>query len=99
MTKIYVVFEAEGEYSDHSEWAVCAYTKEEDAKAHVEKAAEIAIDASRENGISIEYSNKPEHTALLTNKYDPEASTYRDYTGRNYYIVETELRDVFEEIK
>lgn len=38
MHTVYVVMGTTGEYSDRDEWAVCAYTSEDSAKTHVERA-------------------------------------------------------------
>lgn len=102
--KIYTVFGAEGEYSDHQEWAICSYSSEEEAKKHVEKASEqervIRINIDKDSELNFLYETDKDYKEkrkLIFNKYDPDATTYRDYTGRNYYLVVTDLRDKFNE--
>lgn len=38
--KIYVIIASQGEYSDRSEWAVCAFSKKEDTMNEIERLDE-----------------------------------------------------------
>lgn len=42
MTKIYAVIGSEGQYSDYSEWVVCAYPSKELADEHARRALALA---------------------------------------------------------
>jgi hypothetical protein len=96
MRKAYVVMGRTGEYSDRSEWAVCAYTKEDDAKAHMAKAQEYS-DAWKAFKDTQEYVdlnwNEANERIKSANPMDPEFSC--DYTGTDYWFVELELREAF----
>jgi hypothetical protein len=81
--KIWVVRGTTGEYSDRSEWPVCAYKDEQKAKDHAEMATKRAkeIEATRKN-------RYPRCEGL--NEFDPNMSI--DYTGTEYFIEEMELK-------
>jgi hypothetical protein len=81
--KIYIVQGSTGEYSDHIEWIVCAYKDEKKAQEHVVKASEAA------RQYKIEYHKS--RITPETNPYDPQFQM--DYTGTNYTVIETELKD------
>lgn len=80
---IYVVVGTTGEYSDRSEWLVCAFVKEQDAKDLVVNASRRAqeLAATRSSQYSIERA---------ANEYDPKMEM--DYTGTTYYYAPVELR-------
>lgn len=81
---------ATGEYSDRCEWQVAAYKTEDEAKKHVEKAAERFRELNlkyREDG----YSKIPSGE----NEYDLYMQV--DYNGTRYYVEEVDLyHDVIE---
>lgn len=55
MTTIYVVYGQTGEYSDHTEWLVCAYEDKVKAERHADLAAARAkawLDETCEHGIT-----------------------------------------------
>lgn len=83
-SKIYVVIGSCGEYSDHSEWPVCYFTKEEDAKEYVVKCTEIGnkIRAGEPGFYNYAYIQQNPHPL------DPQFRW--DYSGfnYNYYCVE-----------
>lgn len=83
-TKIWVVHGTTGEYSDRWEWVVCAFADEQKAKDFAEaatrRAKEIAV--SRDSQYRV---------PLGTSEYDPRMQM--DYTGTDYFISETELRE------
>lgn len=89
--KIYIVFGATGEYSDRNEWAVCAYSNEDEAKAKVERCEKIAkeLEASPdEDGLALRHIIRPETHPQF---YVEDIDITMDYTGTYYYICETEL--------
>lgn len=94
--KIYIVHGETGEYSDRSDWNVCAYKNEEDAKIHVVKASEVARElyAKYQNDFMNWYDDDG---VIKTNPYDKRFSM--DYTGTNYGYSEVELHDKFTEEK
>jgi hypothetical protein len=79
---VFVVFGATGEYSDHQEWAVMAYTDEAQAQVHIDLASAWV----REN--IGDYPGYGRQNA--ENPYDPNMRV--DYTGVNYYYETVELR-------
>ena len=83
-THIWIVSGATGEYSDHREWAVCAYCLEKDAREHAEKADAKAKDLAKRYDRHYEIP----HGA---NEYDSRMTM--DYTGTNYYVEMIELAD------
>lgn len=86
-TKIFVVEGACGEYSDHQEWPVMAYTKEKDARKHA-LAASTAYRAWAVKG-------KPKREHGIANPYDP--MMVLEGSGTNYYYYPVELREKFDE--
>ncbi len=92
--KIYVVMGSTGEYSDQTEWPVCAYMDEKKAEERVLEASAISRMifqwecAECGNGWRDHYASfckmpKPQ------NKYDPNFEM--DYTGTTYYLIEVNL--------
>lgn len=81
---IYIVFGATGEYSDHREWVVKAYTKKEAAEEMVTKCTEEGNRIKSKYGVGWNWNH-----ADVPHKYDP--GFHWDYSGFNYYIVECEL--------
>lgn len=86
---IFVVEGATGEYSDHCEWPVAAYSNEEQAKLHVQKATERAKELIAQRGDG--YWGWEEKEKQL-NEWD--RSMYVDYTGVNYRYYPVDLLDV-----
>jgi hypothetical protein len=80
---IYVVQGSTGEYSDHREWLVRAYSDEEKAKAKVVRCTERA-NAAQAAGVCIYDSVE---SAPFRNE-DPMLQL--DYTGTNYSILKVE---------
>ena len=80
---IWVLSGSTGEYSEFSEWVVCAYRTEEDAKKHQQLAQAEADNIKRKRKI---YGavGKP------YNKYDPEQMNM-DYNGTTYSYKLVEL--------
>lgn len=85
--KIWVVYGETGEYSDHSEWTVAAYTSEADAKAH----ADAATKWYGENGGK--ELRRYLGTPAQANPHDP--SMQIDYTGTEWNIYPVELHENF----
>lgn len=95
MTKIYVVEGSTGEYSDHDEWMVKAFTAESVAREFVEKCTEEANRVQSEIQIKtgrwyVSVTDFEEYN-IAKNKYDPDMRV--DYTGVNYNISCVELCD------
>lgn len=97
MKQIFVVFGKTGEYSDRSEWAVIAYTSEDDAKAHVLKATEYAkawlAHTQSEEFIDQWWTPEAAEKLKAANPMDPSFSM--EYTGTEYYYAPIELRKKF----
>lgn len=87
--RIYVVMGRCGEYSDHMEWMIVAYTLKSVAQAHVIKATErmyeLYADPTKAAYAGASYPSVEEGD----NAWDPNMST--GYTGTSYYIEEVEL--------
>lgn len=77
--KIYVVMGSTGEYSDRTEWSVCAYADKALAEQHVQMA-----DACAKEQMPYRYDKE------LVNPFDP--GMIMDYTGTYYYIYEVPVR-------
>lgn len=89
MEKIYIVMGSAGEYSDHITWQVAAYNTEDEAKKHVEKAAE------RFRELNLEYHEDVYSIPQGENEYD--SCMHVDYTGTRYYVKEVNLyHDIVE---
>lgn len=91
--KIWVVQGSTGEYSDHCEWLVCAFSEENDAKTFVEELSglgRLAFEKRMEiRKTCIDWETTIEGKALLAR--DPNASI--DYTGIMYTAFEVSLAD------
>lgn len=96
--KIYIVFGATGEYSDHKEWPVKAFRSQEKAQAFV-------IQLTKEARVMLaKYNNSPsywQHGKDFSRSEpferppnDPDFDC--DYSGVNYYIEETTLDEAKE---
>jgi hypothetical protein len=83
---IYVIEGTTGEYSDHSEWFVCAYHSRERAEEHARKAMLRAKEIRGPVGSLFHY-----HVPRGVNEFDPEMQM--DYTGTDYNVCEVEVRD------
>jgi hypothetical protein len=82
--RIFLVQGTTGEYSDRSEWVVCAFRSKEKAEAHAHDAQWRAKE--------IEHSHQRYyHPKQGENEFDPEMQM--DYTGTAYFLEECELRD------
>ena len=100
MNPVFVVIGSTGEYSDRTEWVVCAYKDEELAKQHVvlakQRAQEIRVTRNdlvfpyhRESKAPYVYfGGKPEEPA---SRYDLFIRV--DYTGTDYWYTTTEIRE------
>ena len=92
--KIYVVSGSTGEYSDRTDWMVCAYADEEAAKAVVTEysamAKEIAVRMKLppENPLHIGYGNRWKSDFKWPH---PDPSFQIDYTGTEYMYCEIDL--------
>jgi hypothetical protein len=86
--KIYVVMGSTGEYSDHEEWPVKAFTTRVAAEELVLNASNFAREALRKvNGATWFWEKM-----CGLNPYDPEMKL--DYTGTYYGILELDLEGV-----
>ncbi len=78
-----------GEYSDHITWQIAAYKTEEEARKHVEKAAE------RFSELNLKYKEDVYTIPKKENEYDK--SMHVDYTGTRYYVEGVDLyHDIVE---
>lgn len=88
--EIYIVIGATGEYSDRTEWLVCAHKDEELAKDHVlhaeKRAKEIYQKAKNSDD---EYDARQELVNAKANQYDQ--SMEMDYTGTRYFYEKCNL--------
>lgn len=84
MKPIYIVYGRTGQYSDRTEWNVCAYLTENLAKRHAELAQTEAdhIEAHRPDRYDSEG---------MTNKWDSQMRM--DYTGTSYNYTMVEVFD------
>ena len=82
--KVYVVFGATGEYSDHRDWTIHAYTDEHVAQEHVLKASE------RSRELLAQYHSRYD-IPDGANEWDRQMRI--DYTGVNYEYVAVEVFD------
>ena len=87
---IWIVEGSTGEYSDHTEWPVCAFKTEELAKEMVELcSAEYRRIKIRREELGLErWEDLP---ADCIHKYDKGFT--EDYTGTNYQCYPVELRE------
>lgn len=82
---VYVVMGSTGEYSDRGEWPVVAYSVEDDAKAHVERAQARAREIFQKwHGRAWHWSKEED-----PNEHDPDMCL--DYTGTTYYVMPVPL--------
>ena len=81
---IYIVQGTTGEYSDRSDWLVCAYRTKEAAETRARNAMLRAMEIK--NAKPDQYSNIPEG---MKNEFDKSMSM--DYTGTEYTVLEVEL--------
>ncbi len=82
--KIYIVEGSTGEYSDRSEWVVCAFRSKEKAE---ELASKATLRAKELQGENWRYQSTEDRGI---NEFDLEMNM--DYTGTDYYVIETELK-------
>ncbi len=69
---VWLVQGSTGEYSDHTEWVVCAYTNEEQACEHVLLAQEWCNEHHTERYTDVGKQNTYDHSCQI------------DYTGTRY---------------
>lgn len=86
----YAVMGSTGEYSDRSDWMVCAYTDESLARAHAERAEYVA----RAIYVQIK-ATRGSFCDEKKNPHDPKMEM--DYTGTSYTVVPMPL--VLEEAR
>lgn len=79
--EIYIVTGSTGEYSDRSEWTICAYLTEQMAQKH----CELAKRWYEENDCY-----KKRYDIEFNNPYDPYMCVY--YTGTFWFIQKAFLR-------
>jgi hypothetical protein len=84
MKTIYVVEGSTGEYSDHSEWLVKAFTSEDAAKDFVVKADAIARELQ---------SSRQSHLDYWKEKHPMDDKYMSDYTGTHYTYHSVELEE------
>lgn len=83
--KIYIVEGTTGEYSDRTDWTVCAYRSKEKAEEHARNAMLRAVELNNNR------STRYERPKQGSNSFD--LNMQMDYTGTEYYTIECELKD------
>lgn len=85
MKKIYVVGGTTGEYSNRTDWNVCAYRSKKKAETHVRNAMLRAKE--------LETSKAGRYDSIQDglNEFDPDMQM--DYTGTEYFVSVVDLRD------
>jgi hypothetical protein len=86
---IYIVQGSTGEYSDRTDWIVCAYTDKEKADEHATKAEAWGIGYAGRWEVR-DYSAK-EDVAMENDKNPFDPNFRQDYTGTSYWVKECEL--------
>lgn len=80
--KIYLVQGTTGEYSDRTDWVVCAYRSKQKAEDHASKAMHRAMELFKSGWRS--------YNSEEVNEFDPGMRI--DYTGTEYTTFEVELK-------
>lgn len=80
--KIYLVEGSTGEYSDASDWIVCAYKSKEKAEEHAGNAERRAKELA-------DTRESRYHVHAGSNEFDLHMRM--DYTGTWYHVIEVEL--------
>lgn len=93
MKTIYVVEGSTGEWSDRTNWIVCAYESEDKAKEHVEKASEAArvLFIEYEKRHDINQPSQWDSTWEPVSEWDPHIQM--DYTGTFYTYTPCKLNE------
>lgn len=90
---LWVVFGQTGEYSDHNEWPVMAFTSEAKANAWEKNATDwlVARGLSKNNSENVRnYTDYPDEPAKKEKSpWDPSLQV--DYTGTDYYVAKIDL--------
>ena len=87
---IWIVEGSTGEYSDHREWILCAFTTEAAANALVLQASARARELQQKYPASYWFSWDNDD-GKERNEFDPQMEI--DYTGVNYRTIKCELRE------
>lgn len=77
---VFVLFGNTGEYSDHSEWVVRAYTLQADAEAD---CAALNGIAKADGDVSYDYHRR---NAVVERLRQHDTSATMDYTGTEYFV-------------
>lgn len=85
--KIYLVWGSTGEYSDRTDWTVCAYRSKAKAEDHASKAMRRGKEIQKSEEWQ-EHRRDPDKCPK--NEFDPQFQM--DYTGTEYGTAECELR-------
>lgn len=80
-SKMWVVEGDCGAYSDHTQWAVCAFVDEKDANAYARLCEEGARDAVKRKGSGW-------NVQMGDNQYDPQGLCDSDGTRYTVYMLE-----------
>ena len=96
---IYVVMGSTGEYSDRSEWLVCAYTDKLLAEQHAFLAEKWALETQKE------YEANDDGTWKVSQDIDDkklfcpyDSQMHMDYTGTSYVALPVEVREALPEV-
>lgn len=85
MMKIYIVQGSAGEYSERTEWLVCAYKNKEIAQIHAEEAQK---EAATIETITDRYEDERDE-AIKAAVWDKEMQF--GYTGTRYFVSEIDV--------
>lgn len=91
MKIMYAVIGHTGEYSDHTQWLVCVYPEEEQAKQHAELANVAVKELQRElNAIEdrdLTWDEEQQARQKLLREFPYDANVAVDYTGSRYEVL------------
>jgi uncharacterized membrane protein YebE (DUF533 family) len=84
---VHLVVGSTGEYSDHSQWNVAAYTTREQAEEHVRRLNEMVAATKADGGM--DWDGRGAVAERVRKTLDPDCDI--DYTGVEYEIQEVPL--------
>jgi hypothetical protein len=83
-----------GEYSDHREWVVCAYTRREDAQARV-TLLETLVAGQRDRSVREGYEVRSMIETRVREAPNGDKDAQIDYTGVSWHIEDLEVKEKF----
>lgn len=91
MTTIYIVQGSTGEYSDHREWFVDAWTSEAAAQNRITQLDRL-MQETNVNGEYEDYDEWGRRLSAMQNSDNGDPLFQRDYTGTHYSYAPCELK-------